>query len=227
MFPDNKTAEKWFEENIWKGQRKCPRCGYKGTAKSRHPTIPYYCSICKKRFSIKTGTVMEASNAGYRKWAILTCQFATNLKGVSSTRVHRDLKVTQVTAWFMVQRLRECWKVLAGVDKMEGPVEIDEAYFGGSETNRHKDKKGTDKKVAVVGIKDRETNAIRAKPVPETTKARLQHFAETTTADGAKTCTDENSTYRGLPNHERQSTIQSKSMSGGRPVSTAWSRSGR
>lgn len=202
MFPDNKVAERWFESNIWKDGRKCGRCGYTGTAKSKHPTMPYYCSVCRKRFSIKTGTVMEASNVGYRKWAILTYQFATNLKGISSMKVHRDLKVTQKTAWFMVQRLRECWKVLAGVDKMDGPVEIDEAYFGGRETNKHATKKGTIKKTAVVGIKDRSTNTIRATPVPETTKARLQHFAETNTVKGAKTYTDENPAYKGLSNHE-------------------------
>ncbi|MCE2497757.1 MAG: IS1595 family transposase [Nitrosopumilaceae archaeon] len=102
----------------------------------------------------------------------------------------------------MVHRLRESCKKLAGVDEMEGPVEIDESYFGGSDSNRHRDKKGTAKKTAVVGVKDRTTNKIAAKPVPETTKARLEHFIEGHVNDTAKKYTDENPAYGSLSNHE-------------------------
>ena len=126
---------------------------------------------------------MERSHISYQHWAIGTYLFATNLKGVSSMKIHRDLGITQKSAWFMVHRLRESWKTLAGVDKMEGPVEIDEVYLGGLEKNKHADKKrpgnhGEKGKVAVVGIKDRATNRISVQPVPETTKARLGHFIQ-------------------------------------------------
>ena len=202
MFPNNKSAEKWFEDNIWANGRRCGRCGYSDTSPARHPTMPYWCLGCKKYFSVKFGTVMEHSKISYQYWAIATYQFATNLKGVSSMKLHRDLGITQTAAWFMVQRLRESWKTLAGADKMEGPVEIDEVYLGGLEKNKHADKKGKAKKTAVVGIKDRKTNTIRASPVPETTSARLGHFVEKNAEVGAKTYTDDNAAYCGLANHE-------------------------
>ena len=131
MFPDNATAMRWFESNIWKDGRKCPTCNNPDTKVSRHPKMPYYCHICRAHFSVKVGTVMQQSKISYQKWAIATYLFAVSLKGVSSMRLHRDLGITQKSAWFMVHRLRESWKQLAGADKMEGPVEIDEAYFGG------------------------------------------------------------------------------------------------
>ena len=135
-FPDNSTAEKWFESRIWKDGRKCPKCGSPDTSVSAHRTMPYRCLACKQFFSVKFGTVMERSHISYQHWAIGTYLFATNLKGVSSMKIHRDLGITQKSAWFMVHRLRESWKSLAGVEKMDGPVEIDEVYLGGLEKNK-------------------------------------------------------------------------------------------
>ena len=88
----------------------------------------------------------------YQKWVIATYLFATNPKGVSSMKLRRDLGITQKSAWFMVQRLRESWKRLAGLDRMEDPVEIDGTLVGSLEKNEHADKKHQEK-VAVVGAK--------------------------------------------------------------------------
>ena len=76
-------------------------------------------------------------------------------------KLHRDLGITQKSAWHLAHRIREAWDVVA--DKFAGPVEVDETYIGGLEKNKHESKKlnagrGTVGKVAVAGMKDRETN---------------------------------------------------------------------
>ena len=223
MFPDNKTAMEWFEGNIWPDGRKCPRCGNKYTCTIRHPHMPYYCSECRKYFSVKIGTVMEHSRIGYRNWAIATHLLATRPKGISSVQLHRDLGIRQSSAWFLLHRLRESWRTLTGQDMVSGPVEVDEAYLGGREKNRHADKRGKSEKTAVVGIKDRATGTVRAVPVPETTAARPGNSIESNVAKGAKVFTDENKAYGNLDNHETVNhgegeCVREMSMSTGRSL---------
>ena len=119
MFPDNTTAMKWFEANIWKDGRRCPTCENPSTIEASHPRMPYYCYKCRSHFSVKKGTVMAYSKLSYQKWAIATYLFAINVKGVSSMSLHRNLGITQKSAWFMVQKLRGSWRHLAGVDRMD------------------------------------------------------------------------------------------------------------
>lgn len=134
MFPDDATAEKWFETNRWGENQEnltCPRCngGRVKETPNRKP-MPYWCSDCRLHFSVKVGSAMESSKISYQKWAIAIYMWSTSLKGVSSMKLHRDLNMTQKSAYFMAQRLREAWAVDDG-EVMGGPVEADEAYFGG------------------------------------------------------------------------------------------------
>ena len=145
---------------------------------------------------------MEHSRIGYQNWAVATYLHATRRKGISSVQLGRDLKISQSSAWSLQHRLREGWRTLTGPDLMADPVEVDEAYLGGREKNKHADKKGRTKKTAVVGIRDRKTGTIRAVPVPETTAARLVQFVESNADPDSKKFTDENRAYNDLKNHQ-------------------------
>ena len=74
--------------------------------------------------------MLADSNVGFRNWIIAIYLMTTSLKGVSSMKLHRDLGVTQSTAWFMAHRIREAWAG-ASEDPFFGPVEADETYVGG------------------------------------------------------------------------------------------------
>ena len=103
MFPDDATAEQWFIEQRWNGVIACPTCGSVNVQTGcKHKTMPYRCreKECAQKFSVKTGTVMEGSKVGYQDWIIASFLLMTNLKSVSSMKLHRDLGVTQKTAWF-------------------------------------------------------------------------------------------------------------------------------
>ena len=206
-FSDEAEAEKWFVETRWPNGVACPFCGSIDDVmerKNRKPQ-PWRCTACRKDFSVKTNTLMHSSKLPLSTWAIAFYLVTTNLKGVSSMKLHRDLGVTQKTAWHLAHRIRETWQ-----DKrfeFLGPVEVDETYVGGKEKNKHSNKKlksgrGTIGKVPVVGIKDRETNQVHAVVVTNTDKVTLQNFVKESTVEGAKVYTDEAAAYKGLLNHE-------------------------
>lgn len=202
LVPDEQAARKWFEETRWPNGRACARCGSIRTRQASHATMPYWCSDCRKYFSVKTGTVLRSSNIPLRKWVIAFYQVTTNLKGVSSMKLHRDIAVSQPTAWFMLHRIRKAME--SGDPLFSGPVEVDETFIGDREANKHQSRKirdgrGPVGKAVVVGIKHRESNQVDAKAVRNTGKQALQGFVYQRTDAEAIVYTDESSAYKTLP----------------------------
>ncbi len=136
MFPNEDSAREWLESKIWANGRCCPKCGSMSTVESSHANMPYWCSDCRSYFSVRTGTLLEASKVPLRKWVWAIYLHLTNLKGVSSMKLHRDIGVSQPTAWFMLQRIRKAFEN-DDDSPFGGPVELDESYIGGKERNKH------------------------------------------------------------------------------------------
>ena len=206
MFPDDATAEAWFADARWPDGVQCPNCGsWRVQSGTAHKTMPYRCRECRKRFSVRSKTVMAASNLGFQVWILAIYLLTTGIKGTSSMKLHRDLGVTQKTAWHLSHRIRAMWQ--AGDFLLSGPVEADETYIGGKETNKHESRKlklgrGTIGKTPVTGVKDRSTKEVRVQVTQPVNRATVQEFVEEHVDPDAMLYTDESSAYDGLPNHE-------------------------
>jgi len=158
-FPDAESARLYLEGRLWPSGPICPECkgGQRITARK---SGFYRCNVCDLDFTVRTGTIFERSHVPLHKWVYAMYLLVTARKGVSSLQMSKEIGVTQKTAWFMLQRLREACgsDPLPGGGKLGGDVEVDECFVGGKEANKHEWKRlhgarGGVGKIAVLGVR--------------------------------------------------------------------------
>jgi transposase-like protein len=203
----------------------CPFCGAAEKERKHYWLATqkrWKCFGCRKQFSVKIDTIFEDSPIKLDKWLLAFWMLCNCKNGISSYEISRDLKVTQKTAWFMLQRLRFALRSgsILRMGQSGGPVEADEAYIGGAPKNKHLSERrknqrivldennewvsrknvtgrGT-RKTPVMGMIDRETRQVRAQVLPHMDRKILQTMILDNVAKGSKVFTDGLTGYANL-----------------------------
>jgi transposase-like protein len=208
LFPDEETARVYLEDRLWPKGPVCPDCksGERVSALGACATRKagfYRCLACAFDFTIRTNTIFERSKVPLHKWLYSMYLLVTARKGISSLQLGKEIGVTQKTAWFILGRLREaCGGPDGPLDKLRGTVEIDEAFFGGKEANKHEWKKqklgrGPVGKTAVLGMRER-GGRTRAKVVEIRTIQGIQDDIHANVEVGSQLYTDDHVVFNDL-----------------------------
>jgi transposase-like protein len=203
MFADEDTALKFMVSLRWPEKVCCPRCGSERVrfistrrvweCRETHPA---------KRFSIKTGTIMEESPLPLSVWLVAIWLEANSKNSISSYEVMRSLGVTQKTGWFMQQRIRLAMQNGDFFQKLTGEVEVDETFIGGKARNMHPGKRkakgrGAAGKAVVMGLLERH-GEVRTFVVDNTKRTTLHPVVKQHVEKGSQVFTDALASYAGL-----------------------------
>ena len=200
IFTDETKAREYLESLRWADGRFCPHCGESertSPVESKHHREGfYYCLSCKKSFSVTVGTVMERSHIPLNKWVAAFILLTASKKGISAHQLHRMLKITYKSAWFMAHRIRE-----AMTDPKAGPlggknkvVEANETYVGGKAKNR---KNKVPSKEIVFSLVQRE-GKVRSRHVADVTGKTLRDAIVTQAKRSSYLMTDEAKVYSAI-----------------------------
>lgn len=152
FFDDPDNARQYLATKRWVDGAVCPFCDaaepmFLSTRKV------WKCRKCRKQFSVKVGTIFEASPLSLGKWLTAVWLISNCKNGVSSYEIARDLGITQKTAWFMLHRIRDAMQDPQTGRKLSGEVEVDETFIGGKSRNMHPEKR--ERRITGTGGKDK------------------------------------------------------------------------
>jgi transposase-like protein len=219
-YSDADKARELLERLRWPNGAICPHCKNDGATKPNSKLMPkegsksavrkgvYFCGACRKQFTVTVGTVFEGSHIPISKWLMAWFIICASKKAVSAHQIHRMLKITYKSAWFLMHRIRFAMGDDLGTTMLKGVVEIDETFIGGKGDRTTK----LARKTPVMALIE-QGGKMKAKVVAGVSYKNLGAVLFENVSKEAVICSDENSAYKSLHKNFKahHSVVHSKS----------------
>ncbi len=214
-YSDEEAAYQYLEKLCWSNGVVCPHCGSVDKAHYIEPKTDirttrtgtktyrriWWCAECRKEFSVLVGTIFEDSKIPLSKWLLAFQELCGDKNGISSCELARKLDITQKSAWHMAHRIRYAISRSPVAEKLNGTVEADETYFGGTAKNMHKAKRekmisgrGTVGKVPVFSVVER-GGEVRSQVMPNVNGKNVEKALTQNVEKSATLNTDTSTVY--------------------------------
>ena len=217
-FSSEDAAREFMEKLRWPDGPVCPKCGEINNAYRLEPKPSkkgthvrkgvWKCAGCREQFTVTVGTIFEDSHIPLNKWLLAYHLLCASKKGMSAHQLHRMLKVTYRSAWFMAHRIRYTMSQEPLSSKLDGIIEVDETYVGGKKRahqsytvkpgRRAQDVRSPfDNKAPVVAVLQRE-GRVQSMHLQKVTAENLRPVIEQMVADDAHIMTDSATVLTGV-----------------------------
>jgi ribosomal protein L37AE/L43A len=180
-------------EMRWREGLACPACGHRGFCKLTTREL-FQCNRCKKQVRLTAGTVFQATKLPLTTWSSAIYHLTQSKGGISSIELARRLGVRQPTAWLVKHKLmRAMAEREAKKPKLEGRVEVDDAYLGGERSGGKRGRGAAGKTPVVAAVEttaERKPRRLELTVVKGFRKKKVEKLAKRDFAPGSNVVSD-------------------------------------
>src|SRR3712207_812593 len=192
-FGTEEACRKALFEIRWQEGLSCPACGHKSLCRLRTREL-FQCNRCKRQVRLTAGTVFQDSKLPLTSWFAAIYHLTQSKKGISSIELGRRLGVKRQTAWLMKHKLMRAMAVReAEKPKLEGRVEMDDAYLGGERPGGKRGRGAAGKQPFVAAVEttpERRPKQLRLSVVKGFRKKEVEKLAKCHLAPGSEIVSD-------------------------------------
>lgn len=176
----------------WPSGWSCPRCQCVRYASTHNGRRLWECLGCGYQCSSIVGTVFERTKLRLSLWFLAIYLMTQSKNAVSTLELKRQLGISYKAAWLMKHKLLQTMLLREEPRRLDGRVEIDDAYLGGEKAG--KAGRGSENKTAFVAAvqtsDDGKPLFMRLSRVSGFTKEALTQWANTSLAPQAHVVSD-------------------------------------
>ncbi len=180
-------------EMRWREGLICPACGHKSFCRLTTRAL-FQCNRCKRQVRLTAGTVFQDTKLPLTVWFAAIYHLTQSKNGISSIELGRRLGVKRQTAWLMKHKLMRAMAAReAQKPKLEGRVEIDDAYLGGERPGGKRGRGAAGKQPFVAAVEttpERRPKRLKLSVVKGFRKQEVEKLAKCHLAPGTNVVSD-------------------------------------